>query len=84
MIFTKFMNFSSKPTGRMEDVQKENKRKEQIKFVLKERMKPEFHKRIDLISGRELVNVLETKQGAIYMLPEKLSVSGRTEIHRLN
>lgn len=65
------------------DAKLEAKRIKQIKFVLKQRMKPELHKRLDLIAGREVVNVLETKQGAIYMLPEKLSVSGRNEVHTL-
>lgn len=64
--------------------QLEQKRIKQIKFVLKERMKPEFMKRLDIISGRQLKNVLETKKGALYMLPEVLAASGKNEVHNLN
>lgn len=60
------------------------KRIKQIKFVLNERMKEEFKHRLDVIAGREIVNILETKRGAIYMMPPKLSKSEATEIHKLH
>lgn len=56
------------------------KRLNQLKFILVERLRPEFLPRVDIIAERELQNVLETKQGAVYIIPEKLSSSGRNEV----
>ncbi len=67
-----------------DDAKLQAKRINQIKFILKQRLKDDYIKKVDIIAGRQLVNILETKQGAIYCLPAHMSKSDSLEMHKLH
>lgn len=80
--------FTASQVTTNELAERDKKRIKQIKFILQERMRPDLLqinlKRLDVIAGRQLVNVMETKKGAVYMLPRNFSVSDTFETHTLH
>lgn len=68
--------------------ERDAKRIKQIKFILEQRMNADLlevnRKRLDVIAGRQLVNVLETKKGALYVMPRHISSSDSFETHVLH
>lgn len=61
----------------------QEKRINQLEFILRERVKPSYLSEVPKLAKSEVVNVLETKRGGVYMIPSNYSKSGRFEVVKL-